>query len=354
MQKPDYRVPLMSEIAALPWNGFNAISTFSGCGGSSLGYKMAGFKMLWANEFIPAAQDTYRANHPQTILNTKDIRQVAAQEILDTIKMQPGELDLFDGSPPCASFSTAGKREAGWGKVKKYSDTTQRTDDLFFEFARLVEGVQPKVFVAENVSGLVKGTAKGYFLEILARLKSCGYNVKCQVLDAQWLGVPQMRQRTIFIGVRNDLELTPVHPKPLPYRVTLSEAWRELPARNTDCWTMPDGKCKKLWENSKQGDSFSVANERLFKSGSMFCHYRSSLNQPANSIKQSTQDIYHPTEPRSVSIAELKRICSFPDDFIFTGSFSQKWERMARAVPPVMMSHVAATIRDEILAKVRE
>ena len=146
--KPSYRVPSMAEITAIPWNGYSAISTFSGCGGSSLGYKMAGFRVLWANEFIPAAQEVYRLNHPDTILNTKDIRQIEPDEILEAINMQPGQLDLFDGSPPCASFSTAGKREAGWGKVKKYSDTKQRTDDLFFEYARLVRGVQPKVFVA--------------------------------------------------------------------------------------------------------------------------------------------------------------------------------------------------------------
>lgn len=116
VSKPPYRVPLMSEIADLPWNGFNAISTFSGCGGSSLGYKMAGFRVLWASEFIPAAQETYRANHPKTILDTRDIRQVKPEDILAAIGMKPGELDLFDGSPPCASFSTAGAREAGWGR----------------------------------------------------------------------------------------------------------------------------------------------------------------------------------------------------------------------------------------------
>ena len=218
----------MAEIAAIPWNGYNAISTFSGCGGSSLGYKMAGFRVLWASEFIPAAQDTYRANHPATILDTRDIRSVQASDILDAIGMKSGELDLFDGSPPCASFSTAGKREAGWGKVKAYSDTKQRTDDLFFEYSRLVKAIQPKVFVAENVSGLVKGTAKGYFLEILAELKQCGYAVSAKLLDAQWLGVPQMRQRVIFVGVRNDLVaqfgVKPVHPKPLAYRYSVRDA----------------------------------------------------------------------------------------------------------------------------------
>ena len=159
----------MAEINALDWNGLNAISTFSGCGGSSLGYRMAGYRVLYANEFIDAARDTYNANkRDYTYLDGRDIRTVTSESILEIIKLKKGELDLLDGSPPCASFSTAGKREKAWGKVKKYSDKAQRVDDLFFEFARLLEGLQPKTFIAENVSGLIKGTAKGYFLEILS------------------------------------------------------------------------------------------------------------------------------------------------------------------------------------------
>lgn len=225
MTKPDYKVMGMDEVRAMPWNGFNAISTFSGCGGSSLGYRMAGFRVLWASEFIDAARGCYAENKADyTILDGRDIRQVTAEDILRSIKMEPGQLDLLDGSPPCSSFSTAGKREKGWGEVKKYSDKSQRTDDLFFEYIRLLRGIRPKTFVAENVSGLVKGTAKGYFLEILKELKASGYKVSCKVLDAQWLGVPQARQRTIFVGVRDDLAAIPQHPKPLGYSYTVRDA----------------------------------------------------------------------------------------------------------------------------------
>jgi DNA (cytosine-5)-methyltransferase 1 len=129
--KPPYRVPTMPEIAAVPRNGFSVVSTFSGCGGSCLGFRMAGFETVWANEFIPAAQATYRANHPTTLLNTRDIRQVSPQSILKAIGKKKGEIDVLEGSPPCASFSTAGRRQANWGKVTKYSDTKQRVDDLF-------------------------------------------------------------------------------------------------------------------------------------------------------------------------------------------------------------------------------
>lgn len=357
--KPPYRVPLMSEIRALPWNGFTAASTFSGCGGSSLGYKMAGFKVAWASEFIPAAQETYRANHPDTILDTRDIRTVQPEEVLAALKMQPGDLDLLDGSPPCASFSTAGKREAGWGKVKKYSDGAQRTDDLFHEFIRLVRGIKPKVFVAENVSGLVKGTAKGYFLEILAAMKASGYRVTCRVLDAQWLGVPQQRQRTIFVGVREDLNLDPVHPKPLPYRYSVRDAlpWIQKVEEANGLNSVGLGSHRMLEAN---GAMPTIQASRPVKVEAETDISRYAIGAEWDKLKQGeASDKYfpsaaqplHPTEKRKFTIAELRRICAFPDDFILTGSYAQQWERLGRAVPPVMMSHIAATIRDEILAK---
>lgn len=376
-QKPPYRVPSMAEIAALPWNGFTAASTFSGCGGSSLGYRMAGFRVLYANEFIPAAQESYRANAaPYTFLDTRDIRQVQPQDILEKIGLAPGELDLLDGSPPCASFSTAGKREAGWGKVKKYSDSEQRTDDLFFEFARLLRGLQPKTFVAENVSGLVKGTAKGYFLEILRELKACGYNVACKVLDAQWLGVPQSRQRTIFVGVRNDLGLAPAHPSPLSYRYSVRDAlpWVISHQQVTGgAWTYDKRTDEPSYAVRAQGAGQLIVEAETdisryctgkewdtLKEGEQSDKYfnlvRTDRDKPCPTICAShgspgIASVTHPIEKRKFSIAELRRICGFPDDFILKGTYAQQWERCGRSVPPVMMSHIAATVRDQILKK---
>ena len=225
---PRYVVPSMEEIAAAPWNGLTVVSTFAGGGGSSTGYRMAGFRVLWANEFVPAAADTYQANaRPGTIVDRSDIRTVTGATVLTATGLQVGDLDILDGSPPCSAFSTTGKRQAGWGQVKTYSDTAQRVDDLFFEFARLVGELRPKVFVAENVSGLVKGAAKGYFKVILAALKAHGYRVEARLLDAQWLGVPQARQRLIFIGVRDDLGRAPVFPRPMRHRYAVRDV---LPA----------------------------------------------------------------------------------------------------------------------------
>jgi len=418
----------MAEIAAIPWNGFKVISTFSGCGGSSLGYKMAGFKVVWANEFIPAAQDTYRLNAPDTILDTRDIRQLQPEEVLEAIELRAGELDIMDGSPPCAAFSTAGKREAGWGKEKKYSDTKQRVDDLFFEYARLLRGIQPKVFIAENVSGLIKGTAKGYFKEILAALKDCGYNVKAQVLDAQWLGVPQSRQRLIFIGVRSDLGIEPAFPKPLSYRYSVREVipWIDgvscllsgkkpgMKSSDEPCPTVMVGNTGgnsrhqvRVVHDTKgqysQGDvtdrpcpaitigvnglnsshyliteppvdpatdisRFAIGKEALNvpeggKSQKYFSLQRAHRDRPCPTVTQSLgwgtgpngekggATVIHPTECRRFTIAELKRICAFPDDFELTGTYAQQWERLGRAVPPLMMRAIAETVRDDILRR---
>jgi len=401
----------MAEIAAVPDNGLRIVSTFSGCGGSCLGYRMAGYRVVWANEFIPAAAETYRANHPTTPLDTRDIRKVQPEEILEATGLEAGEIDAVEGSPPCASFSTAGKREKHWGKAKPYSDTVQRVDDLFFEYVRLVDGLRPKVFVAENVSGLVKGVAKGYFLEILAKLKACGYRVGCKVLDAQWLGVPQARQRTIFIGVREDLGLEPVFPKPLPYRYSLREAlpwivrgkygpaWKPADAPSptvsagrsynpatshqglelvearitggTGAAFDEKGRAYDLDQpcptvlgtkpNQFEVDMsrFAIAREwDKLKPGQASDKYfnlvRPHLDQPCPTICAShghpgIASVTHPTEKRKLTIAELKRICAFPDDFILTGSYSQQWERLGRAVPPVMSFHIARIVRDEIL-----
>jgi DNA (cytosine-5)-methyltransferase 1 len=179
--KEPYRVPLVAEVRELPWNGLNVASIFCGGGGSSTGYRMAGYRVLAACEFAPEAQDTYTADAaPYTTLLRKDMRELTAAELLDAIGLERGQLDVLDGSPPCEPFSTAGLRDRKWGQEVSYSGQVQRTDDLFFEYARLIEGVQPRAFVAEIVAGLVAGRAKGYFRQIHARLRECGYRVEAR------------------------------------------------------------------------------------------------------------------------------------------------------------------------------
>jgi len=376
----------MKEIADVRGsNGLKVVSTFSGCGGSCLGFEMAGFDVVWASEFVELARQTYELNHPGVTVDGRDIRKVEAAHILEAIGMEPGELDVLEGSPPCASFSMSGRREKTWGTVKNYSDKKQRTDDLFFEFIRLVEGIQPRVFVAENVAGLVRGVAFGYFKTIMARMKALGYRVSAKLLDAKWLGVPQARRRVIFVGVREDLKRDPVHPKPFPYTYALKDAvpvaarayWDS--GSKSDKWT-----CKKMtmsadepmaticagspsqWlideveakEVSLKGTAIGAEVKKLDLGGISQRYQnlvRTNPDKPVNTITagggpRGAASVVFPCGTRKFTIAELMRLCAFPEDFQLLGNYAKKWERMGRSVPPIMMFHIARTIRDELLA----
>lgn len=360
-----YTVPSMKIIEAIPWNGFKVVSTFSGAGGSCLGYRMAGFKVIWANEFIPAAQDTYRANHPDTYLNCSNIRDVTAEDVIHESGIPYGQIDLLDGSPPCASFSTSGARERLWGEEKKYSDSKERTDDLFLEFARLLHDLQPKTFVAENVSGLVKGVAKGMFKMFLQRMKDCGYDVECRLLNAKYLGVPQSRERVIFVGVRKDIcqrfDVKPVFPKPSQKAVSLGEALRgvrnspeELEALREELRHVAIGRyLRQLPKNPRKPLIYSSYT----KQRKCFNLIRTSMNTPCNTLTQRggyrrACGVCHPLEDRRFTTAEIRRIQSFPDDFVLTGDYGQQWERVARSVPPLMMFRIADRIARDILCRI--
>lgn len=236
-EKPPYRVPLLAEIQQVPWSGIEVVSTFAGGGGTSTGHRIAGARILAAVEFVPAAADTYEANAaPYTKVLRRDVREITGREILRAIGKRRGQLDVLDGSPPCEPFSTAGTRDKHWGQEVAYSGQRQRTDDLLLEYARLVDEIRPRVFVAENVTGLVRGRAKGQFKRVMAALRDLGYDVQARVLDAQWLGVPQHRERVIIVGVRSNLRprRAPRFPDPLPYNYTVRDALQHIARIGTD------------------------------------------------------------------------------------------------------------------------
>lgn len=185
----------------------NVVSTFCGCGGSSLGYKRANCKIILATDYESRALDTYRMNMPNTPLLKEDIRNLNATKIREIIGDQ--DIDVLDGSPPCTPFSVCGLREKKWGIVYKSNNLNlmQRHDDLFFEFIRLVKELNPKVFIAENVKGLLIGKAKGYYNEILKQMRELNYRVEPHILNAKYYDVPQSRERIIFIGYRNDIKI---------------------------------------------------------------------------------------------------------------------------------------------------
>lgn len=259
----------------------------------------------------------------------------------------------------CQTFSSAGLREKAWGKEVHYSGSySQRSDDLFFEFTRMIEGVKPKVFVAENVTGLVDGVAKGYFKEIYEEFVRLGYRVEARKVQAVRLGVPQRRERIIFVGVRNDLGMDPVFPTPLHGIVTAGMAFRGLASpEKGEFEPLREGtRTRMAWEHTDvltdPNGCFKYAYGRLgWGEGNRFMWFKVPPNRPIPTITGKVPCLTHWSEPRTLSIAEAKRAQSFPDDFVLPGKFKDRWERIGRSVPPLMMKHIAETISREIFKR---
>ena len=411
--KPPFRPLTMAAVQAAPLSGLTHVSTFSGGGGTCLGFRLAGFRTLWANDLEEHARRSYAANLEAPI-DGRDIRHLTAADILAATGLGVGELDVFEGSPPCTAFSTAGKRAKGWGQTKDHAGHVQaNVEDLFFDWLRLLEGLRPRAFVAENVSGMVKGVAKGYFKDVLRAMKRLGYQSAAQVLDAQWLGVPQRRARVIFIGMREDLGIAPRFPTPWAFRYSVREAlpWltaakfdtqgqyqgdpefidKPCPAiigagaqaaRNSTHYLVQDGAFPKKWSDA-DGPSPAIMAGRVTNVqivGNTNSAYStkqtaSPLAQPSPMLQAPTNQAASPeaiqVDPdapspvilarhsgysdrainrRRFTIAEVKRLCSFPDDYVLEGSYAQQWARLGNSVPPLMAYAIGEAVRDALLA----
>lgn len=311
------------------------ISVFAGCGGSSLGYKQAGFKELLAIDFDHNAVETFRLNFQGVPAWERDIRSVSGEEMLEFCNIKRGELDVFDGSPPCQGFSMAGSR-----KVNDYRN------DLFQDYTRLISELQPKIFVAENVAGMIKGKMKGRFIEVMRDLKVLNYDVKCKLMNAKNYGVPQSRPRLIWIGVRKDLGIEPSFPTPHSQIITVGEALAGL--QITEKPEIP-GKAiiNKVLLKCNEGE-----NGRIHNNGSFFNWGRIARNNLCPTITK-TACLFHWRENRYLTIQELKRLASYPDDFQFIGSYRDRAARIGNSVMPRFMNAIASHIKENILDKIK-
>ena len=174
-------------------------STFSCGGGSTMGYKRAGFQVIGNVELDNAINAMYVKNHHPKYNFNMDLREF---NNLSDLPDELYNLDILDGSPPCSTFSTAGLREKGWGVEKQFREgqKKQRLDDLFFVFLETVKKLKPKIVVAENVLGLISGNAKGYVHEIIKEFYNLNYEVQIFKLNAASMQVPQIRNRVFFIA----------------------------------------------------------------------------------------------------------------------------------------------------------
>ena len=234
----------------------------------------------------------------------RDITTVTGKEIFEFTGLKKGELDIFDGSPPCQGFSAAkGKRN-----INDYRN------DLSYEYIRLINELQPKVFVMENVAGMVRGKMKGNFIRIMKELKATGYDVKCTLMNTKHYEVPQMRERLIWIGVKNGKS---TFPKPNNKITNLNDVLPNIIEQNR-------GQFDKTWITA---------------------------NKPCYTIPKTSVLLFKEKDgtERKPTINELKKLCTFPNNFVFTGSFYEQWARIGNAVMPRFMYHIAKHIKENIL-----
>lgn len=316
--------------------------TFICGGGSSMGYKLAGYHHLGGVELDPSIAEIYRLNHHPEYLYIEDIRDFNKRTDLPK---ELYELDILDGSPPCSTFSSAGSRENAWGKEKKFAEgqKMQRLDDLVFVYCDTIEKLMPKVCWLENVSGIIKGNSKVYAKEIVKRITEIGYQVQVFSLNGATMGLPQMRERVFFIGLRNDFHL----PK---LKLNFNEPiipFREIDEGNTPVENKITPCDLPYYRKCKQGESISKYHPR----GSRFNSLKLRMDAPTFTIAASQNTIYHPIYERALNNTEVMKACSFPIDYKAPEKKIQFLCGMS--VAPIMSAQIAYEIYKQWLSKLK-
>lgn len=314
----------------------SVFGTFICGGGSSMGYKLAGFNHLGGVELDPEVAKVYKQNHNPEYLYNMDIREF--NELQD-LPAELYQLDLLDGSPPCSTFSTAGSRDKAWGKEKRFAEgqKLQTLDDLVFVYCDTILKLRPKCFLLENVSGIIKGNAKSYTKRICQYLQQNGYTVQVFCLNAATMGVPQRRERVFFIGHKVEYKLP---------KLTLDFKEDPILFREfADFKGKPIGgeMCRKLWDNRKVGDlNQSQACERLFGKTSNFGQSYAYLDKVVPTLTAHEDCMYHFAKPMMLSRSEWCCASTFPQDYNFEPKTHPFFIGMS--VPPVMTAQIAYQI----------
>jgi len=327
----------------------NVIELFAGAGGLALGLEKAGLKTKAVIENNKWASATLRKNRPNWNVIEKDIEEVAKNGIKNYLNSQEG-IDILSGGYPCQSFSYAGK---GLGL-----EDTRGT--LFYYFAEILKELKPKIFIAENVKGLVSHDKGKTLKTMLTVFQNQGYKVEYKVLSSFDYGVAQKRERIFIIGIREDI-LSKIgedfqYPKPLEKKLVLKDILQNVPQSACGTYSekkkdvlklVPAGGC---WRNLPD----DIAKDYMGKSyylggGKTGIARRLSWNEPSLTIlcspSQKQTERCHPDEIRPFSIRESARIQSFPDDWEFVGSISEQYKQIGNAVPVELAKYVGLAIK---------
>lgn len=347
-----HRFPYEWRIAdGYPANGIEAhnstvFGTFICGGGSSMGYKLAGYHHIGGVEIDPKIAAIYRENHNPEHLYVEDLRLFNNRTDLPP---ELFKLDLLDGSPPCSTFSMAGSREGAWGKKKQFAEgqALQTLDDLVFVYCDTILKLMPKCFLLENVKGLTAGNAKSYVKRVFDKLRLGGYECQLFVCNAATMGVPQKRERAFIIGHRKEYVLPKLvlkfDEKPIYFREVIDKSDVKCDLTNRE---------KELWDRKKECDtSLSDTNRREFGKSSRFtCKWLHS-DSPCNTLTTSDNILYD--FPRKMNGVEIKRCGSFPQDYKFPSREKLLW-MCGMSVPPVMTANIAYEIWRQWIRKINE
>ena len=323
----------------------NIISLFAGCGGLDLGFRQAGFNIVWANEYDRTIWDTYEFNHPDTILDRRDVRKINSDEIPDCIGII--------GGPPCQSWSEAG--------AKRGIDDSR--GQLFWEYIRIVRDKQPLFFLAENVSGILAPRNREAFTYILSQFEQIGYRVSFKLLNAKNFGVPQDRKRVIVVGYRESLGFGFEFPEPGHEVFTLRDAIFDLKVKSPipvkgkiDRYhpSIPNHECADLGFSSiymsrNRVRSWSEPSFTIQAGGR-----HAPLHPQASKMILVAKDkrIFDPNSPqpyRRLSVRECARIQTFPDDFIFKYKYIiDGYKMVGNAVPVNLARALGSKIFEDI------
>lgn len=334
----------LSDLANVKPNGCKVFSTFSCGGGSTMGYKLAGYELIGNLEIDPKKNAAYVKNQHPKYNYAEDIRKFRMR---DDLPKELYELDVLDGSPPCLTFSMAGSRDDKWGKVFYHDGITQRWDDLFFEYIALAKKLQPKVVVAENVKGILLGEAIDYVRKIYDAFEEAGYYCQHWLFDSSKMGVPQKRERVFFVCLRKDVagrflyqkDMFTLAPKiDMEFKeqpITLRECNLELGREITKCY-------REDYERLKRGEPHKYLQSALI-----------SLDSVHPTLTEGYSDKASPMpdwEPKWLSDKDLCKIGTFPQDYDFNGIKAHKL--IGRSVPPVMMAQLSSRIYEQWLSKI--
>lgn len=330
----------LKDIEKVKKNGLKVFSCFSCGGGSSMGYKLAGFDVIGNCEIDPKINEVYKINnHPKYnyLMGVQDFYK------LEDLPKELFNIDILDGSPPCSTFSMAGEREKNWGKEKKFREgqAKQVLSDLFFDFIKVAERLKPKVIVAENVKGIILGNAKGYINAIIKEYDNIGYNVQIFLLNAATMGVPQRRERVFFICTRKDLNLPKIkllfNEKPILYKEFKDKDYIELDKNtlNYQRWT------KRKSTDNNMADITKREENKISGFNTVFVKDNKTPSTQTAGSKLLRFDV-----PGFISDKDIITIQSFPQDYNFLDQ--QPVYVCGMSVPPIMMKQIAEQIYIQI------